>query len=106
MKRSSKRNVRLERQREYQRQYRRRLRSVRRPDRDAIAQSFLYLVITRALREPEGIELLKKLTREVSRLLVELGYDPEETRLPSMRSSGATRMAGLSRESAWAIRQS
>lgn len=72
-------NERLERQRIYQREYRAKRKQERAPDRDDIARAMLRYMIVTALRRGND-RLLDRVIAEVSRQLIDQGFNAEATR--------------------------
>lgn len=73
------RNERLEKQRIYQREYRAKRKQERAPDRDDIARAMLRYMIVTALRRGNDW-LLDRVIAEVSRQLIDQGFNAEATR--------------------------
>jgi hypothetical protein len=74
------REERLKKQREYQAGYRRRMKEDKVPDRDVIAQAFLYHAVVNSLGNPKREQRLYRVLEEVEALLIGMGFDPARTR--------------------------
>ncbi len=74
------REERLRKQREYQSAYRKRMKEEKVPDRDAIAQAFLYHAVVNSLGNPKREQRLFRVLEEVEALLVGMGFDSAQTR--------------------------
>lgn len=75
------REERLRKQREYQSAYRKRMKGARAPDRDVIAQAFLYHAVARSLGQGRAEQRLMRVLDGVEEFLVKMGFDPQATRL-------------------------
>jgi len=75
------REERLRKQREYQSDYRKRMKGAKAPDRDVIAQAFLYHAVARSLGQGRAEQRLMRVLDGVEEFLVGMGFDPDATRL-------------------------
>lgn len=75
------REERLRKQREYQSAYRKRMKGARAPDRDVIAQAFLYHAVARSLGQGRAEQRLIRVLDGVEAFLVGMGFERHATRL-------------------------